>query len=84
MNPTPRIAAAILVATALSASAANAQTPASLAEVIKAVGAKGYTVHDIESEGSWFDIEATTRDGARVELIVDAKTADILGESLDD
>lgn len=85
MTPTQRWIGATLCATAVLSSAAIAQqTTLPLASVITAIEAKGYKVQDIESEGNWFDIEAITANGKRVDLIVDAKTAEILGESADD
>ncbi len=73
-----------LVVSALVASTALAQTTPSLTAAISKIEAKGYKVHDIEREGSWLEIDATTRDGVRVELIVDAATAGVLRESADD
>ncbi len=79
-----RIFMLAVLTTGLVASAATARTPLTLTAAISAVEAKGYTVHEIDSEGSRFEVEATTRDGARVELIVDAATAEILRAGVDD
>lgn len=88
---------ATLVATlvvTLVATAALAQTTASqtvspqavspLIAAITAIEAKGYRVDDIDTEGSWLDVDAINTQGQRVELIVDAATGGILREQLDD
>lgn len=67
---------------AMVATASAAQPSASAA--LQAVEAKGYTVTEIDREGGWFEVDALTQSGARVELIVDASSAKILGEAADD
>jgi hypothetical protein len=45
------------------------------ADVTKKLEAAGYTnIHGIELEGRHFDADATTKDGKKVHLHVDAKT----------
>jgi|LFEF01.1.fsa_nt_gb hypothetical protein len=72
------------VATVAFASAGPGASPLSLTEAIKGIEAKGYTVLEIDREGIWFEVDALTVGGTRVELIVDAATAGILSETADD
>ncbi len=76
-----------LAAVALSlAPAAFAQTaaPQSLSALIAGLEAKGYQVLDADLEGSWMEVDAITKDGHPVELIVDAQTGEITHEGVDD
>ena len=68
----------------LGATLAAAQPAMPLSAAVAALEAKGYTVREIEAEAAWLEVDATSPAGIRVELTVDAATADILRESRDD
>lgn len=70
----------------LLAPAAFAQTaaPLSLSALIAGLEAKGYQVLDADLEGTWMEVDAITKDGRPVELIVDARTGEITHEGVDD
>ncbi|MCE6957806.1 PepSY domain-containing protein [Cereibacter sphaeroides] len=76
----------LLTAAALSIGATMAAAEAALpvSAALSALEVKGYTVHEIEAEGARFEVEAVSPAGTRVELLVDAATADILRERRDD
>lgn len=66
--------------------AASAQTaaPQPMSSLIAGLEAKGYQIFDADLEGSWMDVDAISKDGRRVELIVDARTGEITHEGVDD
>lgn len=67
-------------------SAAFAQTaaPQPLSTLIAGLEAKGYQILDADLEGSWMEVDAITKDGRPVELIVDARSGAITHEGVDD
>ena len=70
----------------MAAPAAFAQTaaPQPLSTLIAGLEAKGYQVLDADLEGNWIEVDAITKDGRPVELIVDARSGEITHEGVDD
>lgn len=70
----------------LGSAAIAQQTPAAqpLSALIAGLEAKGYQILDADLEGSWMEVDAITKDGRPVELIVDARTGEITHEGVDD
>lgn len=66
--------------------AAIAETAAkqSLSALVAGLEAKGYQVLDADLEGNWMEVDALTKDGRPVELIVDARTGAVTHEGVDD
>lgn len=63
---------------------AQTATPQPMSSLIAGLEAKGYQILDVDLEGSWMEVDAITKDGRGVELIVDARTEEITQEGVDD
>jgi hypothetical protein len=80
MNKTLKIAIAAVFATVTGA--ALAQAPAgqmSGADVMQRVEQAGYTdIRDVEFDDGFWEVEATSADGSKVELYVDPRSGEVL------
>lgn len=56
----------------------------SVGSAISALEGKGYVVREVDVLGPHLEVEVTNRAGAPVELIVDARTAEIIWQGRDD
>lgn len=79
-----RLVQPALIALALSAAPALAQTPPKLSDVVAGIEAKGYVIRELEVERGRIEISARTAAGARVELDVDPATGAIRSERPND
>jgi uncharacterized membrane protein YkoI len=67
-----------------TAAFAETTAPQTLSSLIAGLEAKGYQVLDADVEGSWLEVDAITKDGRPVEMIIDARTGAITHEGVDD
>lgn len=72
------------LALGVTATATLADAPVTLSGTIAALETRGYTIREVDVHGSWIEVDAISGEGLWVELIVDAGTAEVLGERIDD
>jgi uncharacterized membrane protein YkoI len=75
---------AMICAGALMSTTALAQTQPKLSTQIAQLEAKGYRVIELEAKADWLEAEVASADGQRHELVVDARTGEILRKQADD
>lgn len=69
---------------ALMSTTALAQTEPKLSTQIAQLEARGYRVIELEAKADWLEAEVASADGQRHELVVDARTGEILRKQVDD
>lgn len=78
------VATAAVAQTALTQIAptqiAPGQAPPAFSSLLALIEAQGYRIIEAEATGRWFEVEAITADGRRVELYADANTGQIVQE----
>ncbi|WP_369697007.1 PepSY domain-containing protein [Paracoccus albicereus] len=73
-----------LLTTAAGAQIAPGSAAPSLGAAVEALEGKGYTILNIDRDDDGLEIDALTQAGARVEMLVDPSTTEILREVSDD
>lgn len=74
----------VLIALAVLAGPAGAQTAPKLSQIIADLESRGYVTSEIEVKRDRIEVEARTAAGARVELDIDPATGAIRSERPDD